>query len=113
VFVELQTSGQKDEASSPSKFCKGDDVEIMGVANGEEEQVVGNGKVVNLEGGRLHGVAIPEGCVSVEVQKTNIGEYLLYCNVDLDDPPIMKMGQAIGSFILWFTQFLKHPCALA
>ena len=110
--MEWQTSGQKDEAFSPLKFCEGDDVEIMGVADGEEGQVVAIGKIVNLEGGRLHGVTIPEGCVSVEVQKTNNNDYLLYCSVDLDDHPIMKMGQAVGSFILWPTQFLKHPHAL-
>ena len=110
--MELQTSGQNDEASSPSIFCKGDDVEIMGVADGEEEQVVGNGKMVNLEGGKLHGVTIPRGCVFVEVQKTNNNDYLLYCSVDLDDPPITKMGQAVGSFILWPIQFLKHARAL-
>ena len=112
MFVLLQISGQNDEGSSTSKFCKGDVVEIMGVADGEEEEVVGIGKVVNLEGSKLHGVTIPEGCVSVEVQKSKLDEYLLYCSVDLDDPPITKMGQAVGSFILWPTQFLKHPCEL-
>jgi hypothetical protein len=113
VFVLLQISGQKDEGSSTSKFCKGDVVKIMGVADREEEEeVAGIGKVVNLEGDKLQGVAIPEGCVYVEVQKSNLDEYLLYCSVDLDDPPITKMGQAVGSFILWPTQFLKHPCAL-
>ena len=88
-------------------------MEIMGVADGEEEQMVGNGKVVNVEGGKLHGFTIPEWCVSVEVQKTNIDDYLLYCSVDLDDLPITKMGQAVGSFVLWPIQFLKHACALA
>jgi len=111
--VELQTSGQKDEASSPSQFCKGDVVEIMGVADGEQEHVVGIGKVVNLEGAKLHGVTIPKGCVSVEVQKSNNDDYLLYSNVDLDNPPITKMGQVVGSFILWPTQFLKKPIACA
>jgi hypothetical protein len=100
----------------PQNFTKVMMWKIMGVANGEEEQVVGNGKVVDLEGGRLHGVTIPEGCVFVEVQKTNNDDYLLYCSVDLDDPPITtpitKMGQVVGSFILWPTQFLKHACAL-
>ena len=108
----LHISGQKDEGSSTLKFCKGDIVEIMGVADGEEEEVTGIGKVVNLEGGKLHGVTIPKGCVSMEVQKNNLDEYLFYCSVDLDDPPITKMGQAVGIFILWPTQFLKHPCAL-
>lgn len=107
--MELQTSGQKDEASAHSEFSKGDVVEIMGVADGEEEQVVGIGKVINLEGAKLHGVTIPEGCVSVEVQKSNNDDYVLYASVDLDDPPITKMGQAVSSFILWPTQFLKHP----
>jgi hypothetical protein len=33
----------------------------MGVADGEEELAVGIGKVMNLEGAKLHGETIPEG----------------------------------------------------
>ena len=112
MFALLHISGQRDETSSPSKFCKGIVVEIIGVADGEEEEVAGIEKMVNLEGGKLYGVTIPEGCVSVEVQKSNNYYYLHYCSLDLDDPSITKMGQAVGSFILWPIQFLKHPCAL-
>ena len=83
----LQISGKNDEGSSTSKFCKGNVVEIMGVADGEEKEVAGIGKMVNLEGGKLHGVTIPKRCVSVEMQKNNLDEYLFYCNVDLDDLP--------------------------
>ena len=107
--MELQTSGQKDEASSPSEFSKGDVVEIMGVADGEEEQVVGIRKLIDLEGARLHGVTISESCVSVEVQKSNNDDYLFYSSVELDDPSITKMGQVVDSFILWPTQFLRYP----
>jgi hypothetical protein len=38
VFVLLQISGQKDEGSSTSKFCKDDVVEIMGVADGKKKR---------------------------------------------------------------------------
>jgi hypothetical protein len=83
----------------------------MGVADGEEEQVVGIGKVINLEGGKLHGATIPEGCVSVEVERSNNEDYVLYASVNLDDPPITKMGQAVKSFIMWPTEFLKRSTA--
>jgi hypothetical protein len=92
----------------PSEFRMFDVVEIMGIADGEEEQVVGIGKMINLEGAKLHGATVPEGCVSVEVQKSNNDDYILYSSVDLDDPPITTIGQAVASFILWPTQFLKH-----
>ncbi len=108
MFVELQTSGEKEEASSPPEFKMFDVVEIMGIAVGEEELVVGIGKVMNLEGASLHGETIPEGCVSVEVQESNNDKYEIYKSVNLDDPPISTMGRAVKSFILWPTQFLKH-----
>ena len=107
MFVKLQTSGERDEAPEVRKFAKGDVVEIMGVEDGEEEQVVGIGKVINLEGAKLHGVTLEEGCVSVEVQKSNNDDYLLYACVELDDPPITEMGAAVGSFIKWPTRCLR------
>jgi hypothetical protein len=108
VFVELQTAGEKEEASSPPEFKVGDVVEIMGLADGEEELAVGIGKVMNLAGATLHGASIPEGCVSVEVLKSKKDDYVIYKTVALDDPPISTMGRAVNNFILWPTEFLKH-----
>lgn len=111
---QLQTSGQKDEGPSHKQLItKGSVVEIMGVGDGEEGLVVGVGKVINLEGSKVHGVTIPEGCVTVEVSKSNNDDYVLYESVDLDDPPITKMGQAVNTFILWPLEFLNHAVQLA
>lgn len=106
--MELQTSAEKEEASSPPEFKVWDVVEIMGLADGEEELAVGIGKVMNLAGATLHGATIPEGCISVEVQKSKKDDYVIYKTVALDDPPINTMGCAVKSFILWPTEFLKH-----
>ena len=46
-----------------------DVVEVMGYGEGEEEKVVACGKLMNVEGGLLHGVPIYIGCVSLEVLK--------------------------------------------
>jgi hypothetical protein len=108
MFVELQTSAEKQDASSPPEFKVWDVVEIMGLADGEEELAVGIGKVMNLAGATLHGATIPEGCVFVEVQKSKKDDYVIYKTVALDDPPISTMGCAVKSFILWPTEFLKH-----
>lgn len=86
-------------------------MQLMGVGDGEEGMVVGLGKVINLEGSSCHGVTIPEGHVTVEVTKSNNDDYVLYSPVDLDDPPITKMGKAVGSFILWPLEFLLHVAA--
>ena len=106
--MELQTGGEKEEASSPPEFKVWDIVEIMGLADGEEELAVGIGKVMNLAGATLHGATIPEGCVSVEVQKSKKDDYVIYKTVHLDDPPISTIGRGVKSFILWPSQFLKH-----
>lgn len=110
----MQSGGQKDEGPSQKQvITKGSLVELMGISDGEEGLVVGMGKVINLEGSKLHGVTIPEGCVTVEVSKSNNDDYLLYETVDLDDPPITKMGQAVNSYILWPLEFLNHAVQLA
>jgi hypothetical protein len=57
----------------------------------------------------LHGAIIYEGCVSLEVQKCEHDEYVLFISVEMDDPPLRKIGEVVGNFIMWPTEFLRHP----
>jgi hypothetical protein len=78
----------------------------MGLEEGEEEKVVAWGKVVNVAGASLHGRTIFPGLVSVEVTKSLDDNYGLFASVDLDDPPVTLVGQAVGHFVLWPTEFM-------
>ena len=60
-------------------------------------------------GGTLHDAIIYEGCVSLEVQKSENNEYILFKSVEMDDPPLRKIGEVVGNFIMWPTEFLRHP----
>ena len=78
---------------------------------GEEGKLVAYGKVMNVQGGTVHQVPIYEGYVSVEVNKSEDDNYVLFKNVEMDDPPIRKIGEVVGNFILWPTVFLRFMCA--
>ena len=80
----------------------------MGYGVGEEGKLVAHGKVKNEEEGILHGAIIYEGCVSSEVQKCEDDEYVIFKSVELDDPPLRKIGEAVENFIMWPTEFLRH-----
>ena len=95
---------------SPSTFSVEDVVEIMGYGVGEEGKLVAHGKVTNIQGGTVHGVPIYEGCVSVEVARSEKDEYVISNSVEMDDPPIRKIGEAVENFILWLMEFLRHAC---
>ena len=88
-------------------------MEVMGYEEREEKKVVARGKVRNVEGGTLHGVPIYTDCLSLEVQKSEDNDYVLFRSVDLDDLPIRKIEEAVGWFILWPTEFLHHACMLS
>ena len=94
----------------PYTFLILDVVEIMGYGVNEEGKLVAHGKVMNLEGGTVHGVPIYQRCVSVEVNKSVDDEYVLFASVEMDDPPIRKIGEAVGNFIMWPTEFLRPAC---
>ena len=85
---------------SPSTFSVEDVVEIMGYGVGEKGKLVAHGKVTNVQGGTVHGVPIYEGCVSVEVYKSEDDEYVFFRSVEIDDPYIRKIDEAMGDFIL-------------
>ena len=83
-------------------------MKIMGIRVDEELLLVGDGRVMTLPGGIVHGVPISEGHVSVEVLRSHDDAYVLYQSIMLDDPPITKVGDVVGQFILWPTKCLRH-----
>lgn len=107
LFLCLQIQKAKGDADMAA-YAEGHSVEVMGYGVEEEEKVVAHGVVKNVEGGSLHGVSIEEGCVSLQVTKSIDPSYMLFKGIDLDDPPVSIMDQAVGSFILWPTEFLRH-----
>lgn len=80
-----------------------DVVEIMIYRVGDEEKLIAHGKVINLERETVHEVLIYKGCLFVKAHKTEDDEYVLFKNVKIDDPPMQKIGEAVGYFILWPT----------
>ena len=86
---------------------------LKGLQEGEEDKVVAHGKVQNVAGASLHGRTIIAGTVSVEVLKSLDDDYVLFAPVDLDDPPVTVVGQAVGSFVLWPTEFLDIEVSLS
>ena len=95
---------------SPSTFSVEDVVEIMGYGVGVEGKLVAHGKVTNVQEETVHEVPIYKGCVSVEVHKSEDDDYVFFRSVEMNDPPIRKIGEAVGYFILWPTEFLRHTC---
>jgi hypothetical protein len=81
-------------------------VRLKGLEEGEEDKVVALGKVQNVTGASLHGKTIIAGTVSVEVVKSLDDEYSLFAPIDLDNPPVTSVGQAVGHFVLWPTEFM-------
>jgi hypothetical protein len=100
------------EVEAPLPFVAGDVVQIMGIGVDEESLLVGEGRVTTLPGGTLHGVVIAEGTVSLAVLQSHDDKYVLYKPLMLDDPPVSKIGDAVGQFILWPTECLRRPPAV-
>ena len=42
------------------------------------------------------------------VQKSEDGEYIFFKSVKINDPPLMKIREAVKFFIMWPTEFLRH-----
>jgi hypothetical protein len=78
----------------------------MGLGILEEEKVVVDAIVINMAGGSLHGVPIYEGQVSATVVKSSSDEYVLFESVDLHSLLVIKVGEAIGEFVLWPIEFV-------
>ena len=109
AFLQVQVVATTEEQSKPLTFSVDDLVKLMGYGVGEEEKLVAHEKVKNVEGGTLHGAIIYEGSVSLEVQKSEDDEYVIFKSMEMDDPPLRKIGEAMGSFIMWPTEFPRHP----
>lgn len=77
---------------------------------GEEGKLIAHRKIMNVQGGTVYKVPIYEGCISVEVNKSEDDEYVLFRTVKMDDLPIRKMEEVVGNFILWPTKYLRHVC---
>jgi hypothetical protein len=86
LFMYLQIQKAKEDADIQI-YAEGDIVQVMGYGLEEEEKVVAHGKVKNVEGGSL---------------------YMLFKSIDLDHPFMTMIGEAVGNFILWSTEFLRH-----
>ena len=84
----------------------------MGLEEGKEEKVVAWEKVVNVSGASLHRRTIFLGLVSVEVTKSLDDNYGLFASVNLDDSPVTLVGQVIGYFVLWSTEFMDIDLTL-
>ena len=70
-----------------------DVVEIMGYGVGEEGKTIRYGKVMNLQGGTVHEIPIYQGCVSVEVNKSENDEYVIFRSMEIDDSSKWKIGE--------------------
>jgi len=75
----------------------------LGVDEGEEDKLIAFGIVNGVVGDTLHGKQIAEGHVSVHVKESYEARYKIYEPVNLDNPPILLVGKAVGHFILWPT----------
>ena len=96
-----------------SEFKKGDHVRLKGIQEGEEDKVVALGKMHNVAGASLHGKTIIAGCVSIEVLKNLDDDYSLFAPIDLDDPPVTLVGQVVGHFIMWPTEFMDIDMSIS
>jgi hypothetical protein len=83
-------------------------VQIMGIGVDEESLLVGEGRVTTLPGGTLHEVVIAERTVPLAVLQSHDDAYVLFKLLMLDDPPVSKIGDAVGQFILWPTECLRR-----
>ena len=71
--------------------------------NKAKANLVARGIVVSLAGGTLHGRVIEEGNVSVCVSSIESGaeSVLLYEGNDDDDPPMVRLDDAMKSITKW------------
>lgn len=53
-----------------------------------------------MEGETVHEIPIYEEYVSMVVYKNEDDEYILFKSVEMDDPPMRKIGEVVRNFIL-------------
>lgn len=76
-------------------------VKLIGLEKGEENLVVGGGVVHGVAGDSCHRWKMLAGEVSVVVDATYEDDYEIYRPINNDDPPITRMEQCVGMFIVW------------
>jgi hypothetical protein len=108
LYLQVQVVAATKDQSKPPTILTEDVVEVMGYGVGKEGKLVAHWKVKNVEGKTLHGATIYEVCVFLEVLKSEDDKYVLFKSVEMDDPPLRKIGKAVGNFIMWPTEFLCH-----
>jgi len=71
--------------------------------------VVAEGAIVSLAGGMLHGRIIEEGNASITILSIVQGfeVVLLYESNNSDDPPMVRLGDALNSVTKWPLEALK------
>ena len=84
-------------------FVAGDIVQIIKIGVDEESLLVGEGRVTTLPIGTLPGIVIAEKTMSLAVLQSHNDGYVLYKPLMLDHPPVSKIGDVVGQFILWPT----------
>ena len=76
--------------------------------NKAKANVVGHEAIVSLAGYTLHGRFIKEGHESVSVSSIELGaESMLYEGNNDDDPPMVRLGDALKSTTKWHMGVLK------
>ena len=51
--------------------------------------------------------------MSIEVVKSLDDDYRLFAQIDLDDPHVTLVGQAVGHFVLWPIEFMDIDVSLS
>ena len=96
---------------APSPLATGSNVALFDLdeENKAKANVVAQGVIVSLAGGSLHGRIIEEGNVSVSVSSIEPGaeSVLLYEGNNDDDPPMLRLGDALKSITKWPLEALK------
>jgi hypothetical protein len=82
------------------EFKRGDVMNLMAFEDFKEENAMAHAKVVSMARASLHRKTIFPGLVSIEVTKSLDENYGLFASVNLDDPLVTLVGQAVGHFVL-------------
>ena len=90
---------------APLPLATGSNVKLLDLdeENKAKANVVARGIIVNLAGGTLHGRVIEEGNVSMCVSSIKLGaeSVLLYKDDNDNDPPMVRLGDALKSITTW------------
>jgi hypothetical protein len=107
-LLEASTNVVSD---APLPLATGSNVNMLDLddENRAKANVVAHGIIVSLAGGTLHGRLIEEGNASVCVSSIEPGveSVLLYEGNNDDDPPMVRLGDALKSVTKWPMEALQ------